>query len=861
MAESPDKPAILLKPGKWRAGFRTARIRTKLLVVLIPTVVCSLLATGYFANIVSQRYINVALERTVLTQTLALANELNLLLEQCRQDLLLFSEEKPIASDMILFAQRLIRLRKDRYVEFGFISRGNRPDIMCVVGGDRVFVIPPGSSDNPTLRQLPPSQAASELNKGDVRIGPIQQLECRFPVGQSENVSLSAQVIRLATPYPNDSGGISGFFYLGLDARKLRNVLSVYNSDQSPIWGFPRSSEVRYSFLFDLQGWILCQSEDTRDPQQELTTFLARAGYNGTLGRPEQPSAYRPASKYKYFWKMVLNVKEGGKGVIKKPDNELQRADHAKSFFMAYAPILIQSRPGREPAVIGGLANIDKSQLTLRAGYKQVDVIFIITLATIALVSLMIFILSRTITHPINRLAQAVKAIQESGELREIRLPESDHETTSLLTALKQMIQTLREQMEEIRIKDKKIELVHLKEQAKLESTPFRTNAAAQGVITELVGTGPKMDKLKSDIFKAAQVDADVLLVGETGTGKQLVADAVHRHCKRSRNPFIALNCGALDENLLLDTLFGHVKGAYTEAKADRKGAFVEAVGGILFLDDIQTATPKVQQALLRAVSLRKIVPLGSDREIDVDVRLITATNVDLKRLVDDGVFREDLYYRLNVITIHTPPLREHKESIPLLVTHFLKQAEIAINKHGLGISKGALEKITLYDWPGNIRELKHSILRAAVMSESRIIQADAVSIDALTEASAYWKVHEEKTELARKEAVNEEHDEPVPPPEVNSTAIQLNARQRKAFSRIPEGGEITRREYQQVLGDRVSARTANYDLNDMVEKGILKKEGAGPSTRYVFRTEHEESERATTHTNGDLRTKQGKPA
>ena len=844
MAISEDKPAILLNPRKWRAGFRTARIRTKLLVVLIPTVVCSLLATGYFANIVSQRYINVALERTVLTQTLALSNELNLLLEQCRQDLLLFSEENPIESEMVPFAERLIRLRKDRYVEFGFISQGNGPDVMCVVRGDRVYVIPPESPDNLTPRQHLLSQIPTESKIGDVRIGPIQLLECRFPVGQSESVSLSAHVIRLFTPHSNDSGSINGFFYLGLDARKLRNVLSVYNSDQSPIWGYPRSPEVRYSFLFDLQGWILCQSEDMKDPKQELTTFLARAGYNGTLGLPDQPSAYRPASKYKYFWRMVLDVKEGKKGVIRKPDNELQRMDHAQSFFMAYSPILFRSGPGPELTVIGGVANIDKSRLTLRAGYKQVDVIFIITLATMALVSLMVFILSRTITQPINRLAQAVKAIQESGELREIRIPESDHETTSLSTALKQMIQTLREQMEEIRIKDRKIELVHLKERAELESASFRTNDIAQGVITELVGTGLKMDKLKSDIFKAAQVDADVLLVGETGTGKQLVADAVHRHGKRAHHPFIALNCGALDENLLLDTLFGHVKGAFTEAKTDRKGAFVEAVGGILFLDDIQTATPKVQQALLRAVSLRKIVPLGSDREIDVDVRLITATNVDLKRLVDKGLFREDLYYRLNVITIHTPPLREQKESIPLLVTHFLKQAEIAINKHGLGVSKGALEKITRYDWPGNIRELKHSILRAAVMTESRIIQADTISIDALTEASAYIKVREEKAEPARNEAGKATYDEPVQPPEVNSTSIDLNARQRKAFSRILEGGEITRREYQQILGDRVSARTANYDLNDMVEKGILKKEGAGPSTRYVLRTEPEGSER-----------------
>ena len=160
-----------------------------------------------------------------------------------------------------------------------------------------------------------------------------------------------------------------------------------------------------------------------------------------------------------------------------------------------------------------------------------------------------------------------------------------------------------------------------------------------QDALPEIMGLGPKLEKLKQEIMKAAGADADVLIIGETGTGKQLAAEAIHRHSRLAGKPFVAINCGELDENLLLDTLFGHVKGAFTEAKTGRKGAFVEADGGILFLDEIQTASPRVQQALLRATAHRKIKPLGSDRESDIDVRLIAATNADLSRLVELGSF------------------------------------------------------------------------------------------------------------------------------------------------------------------------------------------------------------------------------
>ena len=221
-----------------------------------------------------------------------------------------------------------------------------------------------------------------------------------------------------------------------------------------------------------------------------------------------------------------------------------------------------------------------------------------------------------------------------------------------------------------------------------------------------------------------------MLITGETGTGKQLTSEAIHHNSSRRNEPFITINCGALDENLLLDALFGHVSGAFSDAKTDRKGAFLAANKGTLFLDEIGNASPKVQQALLRTLSAQKVKPLGSDTEIGIDVRLISATNEDLKSLIDRGIFREDLYYRLKVISITTPPLREHKEDIPALVDCFIKDASNKMNKENIGLSRGALDRLKNYNWPGNVRELKNCITRAVAMVESDVIQTEDIRLE-----------------------------------------------------------------------------------------------------------------------------------
>jgi two-component system, NtrC family, response regulator HydG len=274
----------------------------------------------------------------------------------------------------------------------------------------------------------------------------------------------------------------------------------------------------------------------------------------------------------------------------------------------------------------------------------------------------------------------------------------------------------------------------------------------------------------------------------------------------------------------------------------DRKGAFIAASGGTLHLDEIGNASPKVQQALLRALSVRRIRPLGSDHDVAFDARIIAATNVDLLQLAATGEFREDLYYRLAVITINTPSLRERKEDIPVLIHYFLEENRTLSGLDPVGISRGALEKLLSHDWPGNIRELKNCITRSLAFAESDLLLAEHILFDERTgEGEIERAMQPESSRLAG----------PLPPAIITPTSpppngngaglhnfagqVELNPRQRKAWPVIARNGVITRSEYQAAVGDLISVRTAQYDLHDFVAKGLLKKTGRGPSSRYLI--------------------------
>jgi two-component system response regulator AtoC len=241
---------------------------------------------------------------------------------------------------------------------------------------------------------------------------------------------------------------------------------------------------------------------------------------------------------------------------------------------------------------------------------------------------------------------------------------------------------------------------------------------------TEIIGATPKMVEIYKKVAKTARIEAPVLVIGESGSGKELVARALHENSTRRRAPFVVINCGALPETLLESELYGHERGSFTGATGSRKGLFESATGGTVFLDEISETSLSFQVKLLRVIQEREIRRVGSNETIQVDVRLIAATNRDLREMVRAGQFREDLFHRLNVFTIALPPLTERKEDIPLLASYFIKLFAEKTGKT-VRLAANALEAMKAYAWPGNVRELKNMLERAMTFNDTGVIQLE----------------------------------------------------------------------------------------------------------------------------------------
>ncbi|TDO04025.1 sigma-54-dependent transcriptional regulator [Sunxiuqinia elliptica] len=248
--------------------------------------------------------------------------------------------------------------------------------------------------------------------------------------------------------------------------------------------------------------------------------------------------------------------------------------------------------------------------------------------------------------------------------------------------------------------------------------------------VEDLIGESEAMNQVFREIESVAQSNASVIITGESGTGKELVARAIHANSPRRYFPLVSVHCGALSESLLESELFGHEKGAFTGAVYNRKGRFEMANNGTIFLDEIATISPKMQIELLRVLESKSFVRVGGNKEIKSDFRVICATNRDLKTMVDNGVFREDLYYRLNVVNIKVPPLRERIDDIPLLVNYFIKKYCRTMNRALMAIEPAALKRLEEFPFPGNIRELENMIERAIVIGNGKKITLKDLPID-----------------------------------------------------------------------------------------------------------------------------------
>jgi Nif-specific regulatory protein len=267
-------------------------------------------------------------------------------------------------------------------------------------------------------------------------------------------------------------------------------------------------------------------------------------------------------------------------------------------------------------------------------------------------------------------------------------------------------------------------------ENARLLETLRHENELLRGEVqkifsfSEIIGKSQALQSVFSIIDKVLKNDTTILLEGETGTGKELIARAIHYNGHRKEMPFVAVNCAAIPENLIESELFGYKKGAFTGALKDKKGLMEEAEGGTLFLDEIADIPLNLQVKLLRCLQEHEVLPLGGNTPIKIDVRIVAASNKNLQEAIKEGMFREDLFYRLNVISILLPPLRDRRSDIPLLAHYFLKKFNERIKKEITGFADSAIDKLMHYNWPGNVRELENTIERAVVLSPSNQIEA-----------------------------------------------------------------------------------------------------------------------------------------
>jgi two-component system response regulator AtoC len=261
------------------------------------------------------------------------------------------------------------------------------------------------------------------------------------------------------------------------------------------------------------------------------------------------------------------------------------------------------------------------------------------------------------------------------------------------------------------------------RERLRKENEHLRKEVRREYSFDNIVSKNEKMQGIFDMIQKVAPYKSTILITGESGTGKEVVARALHYHSDRSQSLFMPVNCGAIPENLLESELFGHSKGAFTDAIRTKKGLFEEADGGTLFLDEIGELPPQLQVKLLRVLQDGEIRRVGEAKAIQIDVRIVAATVKDLVKEVNEGRFRDDLFYRLNVVPVHIPPLRDRKEDIPLLVTHFMKKHSQSLGKNIAGINPKALEVLINYKWYGNVRELENTIERAIVLADGENIE------------------------------------------------------------------------------------------------------------------------------------------
>ena len=751
--------------------------------------------------------VNRAIARNAQLQAQAMSLSLEQILTETRNQLLILAAGSMEPKDMVRRLQFRVRAEGLRYREVAFMGTDPSQRYLLLSYGGEIISIPPDIASATVGNPFTSLSAAQR--PGHVQVSqPLEVVYSMVPLNDSVQ-SIPLYVIRFSTPIYDAQGVFQGMLILSLDLTVLRDAISMFSSSAAPLRTADDETRIR-SIFFDNQGWMLFQSEnlDADEASGRLNSDSLRAGFQGEFGRAGFSTAFRPGPNHVNYWAMVSSVQGGHSGQIFLDNSDAWGHENSPVEGVSFAPVTFAANPDSPRTIMGGLAVLDTSFTATRTGIQIVGIYGICLLAGICLLGLGLAWLARGTTKRLRRLSNEVNLRIDSHSSNPLVLPPMPRELEQLKDAINALLHRLRRSEEEQLNQQLMQDARWAREPA--ENMPELDDIPENG----LVGTSAAMQDLRANILKAAPTMADVLVIGETGTGKELVSAAIHQASPRANGPFITINCGALDENLLMDTLFGHVKGAFTEARQPRKGAFLTAEGGTLMLDEIGNAAPKVQQALLRALSTRMIRPLGSDEDVPFDTRIIAATNAELLQDAQEGSFREDLYYRLAVITIRTPPLRRRKSDLPLLAVFFLTRAAESQGLPTPRLSRGALRKLQEYHWPGNVRELQNCLTRALAFCENGLIFAENIQLGPDTLPG----------DIARPERGKLS----CPPPP------RLNARLARLLPRLVELGSISRQEYQDMAGKDISMRTAQYDLQTLVRLGLVRREGRGPAQRYI---------------------------
>lgn len=821
----------------------TSRVLLLGLPLLTLVLLLVFLATGRSI----EALVNRAIARNAQLHAQAMSLSLEQILTETRNQLLILAAGSMDPKDMVRRLQFRVRAEGLRYREVAFMGTDPSQRYLLLSYVGEIISIPPDIASATVGNPFTSLSAAQR--PGHVQVSqPLEVVYSMVPLNDSVQ-SIPLYVIRFSTPIYDSQGVFQGMLILSLDLTVLRDAISMFSSSSAPLRTADDETRIR-SIFFDNQGWMLFQSENLEADEAggRLNSDSLRAGFQGEFGRAGFSTAFRPGPNHVNYWSMVSNVQAGHSGQIFLDNSDAWGHENSAVEGVSFAPVTFTANPDSPRTIMGGLAVLDTSFTATRTGIQIIGIYGICLLAGICLLGLGLAWLARGTTKRLRRLSNEVNMRIDSHSSNPLVLPPMPRELEQLKDAINALLHRLRRSEEEQLNQQLMQDARRAREPA--ENMPELDDIPENG----LVGTSAAMQDLRANILKAAPTMADVLVIGETGTGKELVSAAIHQASPRANGPFITINCGALDENLLMDTLFGHVKGAFTEARQPRKGAFLTAEGGTLMLDEIGNAAPKVQQALLRALSTRMIRPLGSDEDVPFDTRIIAATNAELLQDAQEGSFREDLYYRLAVITIRTPPLRRRKSDLPLLAVFFLTRAAESQGLPTPRLSRGALRKLQEYHWPGNVRELQNCLARALAFCENGLIFAENIQLgpDTLPGDIARpergklscpparadsRQPHGEAAETAESpvaQPVPAESEDQGAMPAAEDAQPRLNARLARLLPQIVELGSISRQEYQDMSGKDISMRTAQYDLQILVRLGLVRREGRGPAQRYI---------------------------